>query len=478
MQNLEVVIGIENHIELKTKTKIFSPGTITFNATPNSKVHPIDMGYPGTLPILNEKAVELALRACKAFSMKIDPLMKFDRKNYYYSDLSKGFQITQQFHPIGKEGYLGIVDINGKEKKIEIERLHLEEDTAKQIINQDEIYLDYNRAGIGLIEVVTKPVFTNAHDVCAYLKKIRETVLFLGVSDAKMNEGSLRCDVNISLRPVGYKELGTKVEIKNLNSINNVERAINFEINRQTQLISTGKEIQQETRRYDDKTRKTVLMRSKGGALDYKYFPEPNIPPIQLEKKWIENIINSNNKLPDQIRKEYFEKFKFKEVELNQLLTEPVNVEFFEASLKYTKKHQLVLNYLNAEIQAFLNEKNLTITQTQLTPENLGNLINKLDKEEISSKQSKTILLEMLKKEISIDEVISKMNIKQITDVKQIKNILEPIFGQNKKLLEEYDNRPERVNKFFMGQLMKETRGQVSPKIGQKIIEELIAKYK
>lgn len=282
LANLEVVIGIENHVELKTKTKMFSPGPITFGAPPNTSVNEIDLGYPGTLPSVNGEGVRLAVLAAHALDMTIDPLLIFDRKNYFYPDLPKGFQITQQFHPIGREGKLKIA-VDGIVKNVAIERLHIEEDTAKQIHKGDYTYIDYNRSGIGLIEIVTKPVLRSANQAVAYVEKLRETLLYLGVSDVKMNEGSLRCDVNISLRPYGSDIFGSKVEIKNLNSLMNMRKAIEFEVDRQTQLLLQNQIVNQETRRFDEATQTTVGMRSKADAIDYRYFAEPNLAPIALD---------------------------------------------------------------------------------------------------------------------------------------------------------------------------------------------------
>ncbi|MBY7703990.1 Asp-tRNA(Asn)/Glu-tRNA(Gln) amidotransferase subunit GatB [Vibrio harveyi] len=285
MNNFELIIGIENHVELKTNTKMFSSAPVTFGKKPNTQVNEVDMAYPGSLPTVNKKGVELAILACNALNMKIDTLLKFDRKNYFYPDLTKGFQITQQFNPIGSEGKLEITLPDNSKKVIEIERLHIEEDTAKQVHKDDLTYIDYNRAGVGLIEIVTKPVMRSADEACAYVEKLREVLLFLNVSDVKMNEGSLRTDLNISIRPLGSKSFSNKVEIKNLNSISNIRKAIEFELNRQREIILSNKIVEQETRRFDDQTNSTVLMRSKSDALDYRYFREPNILPIQLDEK-------------------------------------------------------------------------------------------------------------------------------------------------------------------------------------------------
>lgn len=281
---LQPVIGIEIHIELKTKTKMFSNSPVTFASIPNSQVNEIDLGYPGSLPSINKQAVVLAIRACQALNMKINPVLSFDRKNYFYPDLPKGYQITQQNNPIGSSGKLAITT-NNMQQDILIMRLLLEEDTAKQIHLDNITLLDYNRAGIGLIEIVSEPVIYDVETAINYIETLRKTLLHLGVSNAKMSEGSFRCDINISLRPIESKDFFKHVEVKNLNSLNNVKRAIEFEIKRQTNLINQGTPLKSnETRRFDEKTKTTILMRSKESTVDYKYFPEPNIVPIILEQ--------------------------------------------------------------------------------------------------------------------------------------------------------------------------------------------------
>jgi len=285
MNNFEVIIGIENHVELKTKTKMFGPGPVSFGQTPNTQVSEVDLGYPGALPSVNQEGVRLAILATHALNMKLDSLLIFDRKNYFYPDLVKGFQITQQFNPIGQEGWLEI-NLDGQaSKKVMIQRLHLEEDTAQQKHNPNHTLIDYNRSGIGLIEIVTHPVLRSAQEAVAYVEKLRETLLFLGVSDVKMSEGSLRCDVNISLRPIGTEKYSHKVEVKNLNSLANVKKAIEFEVQRQTALLVKNQMVEQETRRFDEQSQTTISMRSKADALDYRYFTEPNLAPIQLDQQ-------------------------------------------------------------------------------------------------------------------------------------------------------------------------------------------------
>lgn len=474
MNNFEIVIGIENHIELKTKTKMFSPGATSYGEKPNTQVNETDLAYPGTLPTVNKKAVELAILTSHALSMKIDDLLKFDRKNYFYPDLTKGFQITQQYNPIGKEGKLKI-KVGNQFKDIEIERLHIEEDTAKQIHKDDLTYIDYNRAGTPLVEVVTKPVMRSAEEACAYVEKLRETLLFLKVSDVKMNEGSLRTDVNISIRPFGASSYSNKVEVKNLNSISNIKKAIDFEVARQTKLMLQNEIIKQETRRFDDATNSTIAMRSKTDALDYKYFREPNIAPIQLDQQWIKKIIQNSPETADQKRIRYQDEFKLSLYDTNIILSNLEVSEFFEKTLEHTNEWQKVSNLLISDIQSYLNQKNITIDKTELKPNQLSDLIDLINQNIISLKHSKTILPILLEKQnAKILDIIDELNIKLISDEKEIDLLLSPIINSSQELIKQYDERPERVVKTLMGQLMKITNGNVDPEKATKIVIQKI----
>ncbi|ATZ16623.1 aspartyl/glutamyl-tRNA(Asn/Gln) amidotransferase subunit B [Entomoplasma freundtii] len=476
LNNLEVIIGIENHVELKTKTKMFSPSPIIFGAHPNTAVHEIDLGYPGAMPSVNKEGVRLALLATNALKMTIDPLLIFDRKNYFYPDLAKGFQITQQFHPIGKEGKLEIQLSDMETKMIAIERLHIEEDTAKQIHKGDQTYLDYNRSGIGLIEIVTKPVMRSADEAVAYVEKLRETLLYLGVSDVKMNEGSLRCDVNISLRPYGKDQFGSKVEIKNLNSLMNVRKAIDFEIKRQTEILLNNQVVIQETRRFDEATQTTISMRSKADAIDYRYVAEPNITPIALDPEWIESVIATSPQLADEKRTIFQKKYGLKLVDINLLLTSREMTTFFEEVLSLTKPSDAskVLNYLLGDIQSELNTKNEIITDTKITPAKLAKLIEYFNANVISSKHFKTLIPLAMRDEASIDNLIEENHLKLIADPKILQNHLQTLIDQNQSVVAQYQERPERVLKTIMGQLMKITQGNASPDIAQQILVALL----
>ncbi|AKX33776.1 aspartyl/glutamyl-tRNA amidotransferase subunit B [Spiroplasma litorale] len=470
MTNFEIIIGIENHVELKTKTKMFSDAPVTYGLHQNTMVNEIDLGYPGALPSVNKKGVELAVLACNALKMKINKILRFDRKSYFYSDLPKGFQITQQFHPIGKEGKIEIENSNGK-KFIEIERLHIEEDTAKQIHKDGKTYIDYNRCGVGLVEIVSKPVLKNSEDVISYISKLRETLLFLNVSDVKMNEGSFRCDVNISLRPFGYEGFGNKVEIKNLNSLGNVKKAIDFEIKRQSELLLNNKLVEQETRRFDENIQETVLMRKKTDAIDYKYFREPNIFPIILEDSWINDVINNSPELANVKRLRFVNEYNFSIEDTNFLLNDYYLTKFFEECVTLGANPKKVLNYITSDIKSLLNKDNISINQSQLLPKNIVEIINLLDEGIISSKHVKSIIPICFENLTNVKELIDKNNWKLISDKSEIVKLLEPIIDKNKTLIQEnYLNRPERVEKTIMGELMKITGGNVNPKVSMEII--------
>ncbi|WP_031542625.1 Asp-tRNA(Asn)/Glu-tRNA(Gln) amidotransferase subunit GatB [Mesoplasma photuris] len=475
MNNFEIIIGIENHVELKTKSKMFGLGPVSYGETPNTMISEVDLGYPGTLPSVNKKGIELAILAVNALNMKIETLLTFDRKNYFYPDLVKGFQITQQFNPIGSEGNLEITLPNGEKKNILIERLHIEEDTAKQTHKNNLTYIDYNRSGVGLIEIVTKPVMRSADEACAYVEKLREVLLFLGVSDVKMNEGSLRTDLNISIRPIGSKEFSNKVEVKNMNSISNMRKAIEFEVKRQTEIIMSNSIVEQETRRFDDTTGQTISMRSKADALDYKYFREPNIMPIQLDDNWVKKVIAESPELADQKRVKYVEEFGLSISDANIILTNLEITKFFEETINLIPSYSKVANYLITDIQSELNKNNKELKDIKLTPFNFAQMIELIEKSIISSKHAKTILPIIIESNHETPlEIVERMNLKLISDEKTITNLLEPILEANKELLPQYHERPERVTKTIMGQLMKVTGGNVNPDVSMSIIIKLV----
>ena len=394
--NFEAIIGLEIHVEMKTKSKMFSSAPINFSDEPNTDVALLDMAFPGTMPIVNKEAVRNAIRICNALHMEIDHELWFDRKNYFYSDLPKGYQITQQFRPIGKEGYLEI-EINNQKKKIEIERLHMEEDTCKQLHFLDFTLLDYNRAGIPLIEIVSKPVLRSGEEARKYVDKIRELVTFSNVSDGKMEEGSLRCDVNISLRPYGIDKFGTKVEIKNLNSIANIEKAIDYEIKRQSELILLGKEILQETRRFDEAKKETVLMRVKTDAVDYKYFTAPHILPIHISDVFIKDAIDTCPELYDAKLNRFINDYKLDEVDAKILINNQGFADFFEKICTFSNNYINISKFIISDIMGYLNKNQLTIDEFKVDYKNIAEMVDLLKSNEINSSQGKEIFMVLVK---------------------------------------------------------------------------------
>ena len=451
-----VTIGIEIHCQLKTNTKMFSGAPTSFGRKANTCVNEIDLGHPGAMPEVNREAVRRAIQACTAFHMTIDPLVKFDRKNYYYSDLAKGFQITQQFHPIGKDGYVVIDTPEGK-KKIRIERIHMEEDTAKQYHLSKFSLLDFNRAGTPLIEIVSKPDMTNGQEAEAYVEALRQTLYYIGVSDCRMEEGSMRCDVNVSIAPVGADHLGTKNEIKNINSISNIGKAVDFEVERQKKLLEAGEEVHQETRRFDDKTGETILMRRKEGNVDYKFFPEPNIFPIRLDDAWIKDIQDNMPELPEA-RKERYNK------EMS---------EFFETVMQYGKDAKNVCNWLLSDISAWLNKHEVSITECKLNPEHLAKLVGMIDEGKVSNAQAKKLVDDLMDgkdPEVSAKE----KGLVQISDEGAIRSMVEEVLDANPQAIEDFKNGKDRAVGFLTGQVMKKSKGQANPGMVNKMIREAL----
>ncbi len=471
--NFEVVIGLEVHCELKTKSKMFSPSKVTFGEDVNTMVNEIDLGMTGTLPVLNRSGVEYAIRVCHALHMDIDELVRFDRKNYYYSDLPKGFQITQDAHPIGRNGYID-VEVDGKTRHVEIERLHMEEDTAKQLHYATFSLIDYNRAGIPLIEIVTRPTIRSGKEAAAYLEELRSILLYTDVSDAKMEEGSMRCDVNISIRPFGSDKFGIRTEIKNLNSISNVQKAIDYEAKRQERLLLSGKEVLQETRRYDEGLKETVLMRAKGDAVDYKYYPEPNILPIRLDHQWVESIKEHLPEMPSQRVKKYIEVYGIQEKDAHILVSNKEISDFFEETIQLTQAYRLVCNWLLGDVSAYLNKQNQSLSETRLSPEKLARLITCVQEEIISGKQAKTVFEVMMEEDKTPDQIIEEKGMKQISSKDDLLKMFCDILDAHPESVNDYVAGKDRAVKFVVGQVMKQTRGQANPKLtNELLIEEL-----
>ena len=468
-----VTIGIEIHCELKTNTKMFSSAPVRFGETANTCVNAIDLAHPGTLPCINKKAVELAIKACTATHCTLDTLLKFDRKNYYYSDLPKGYQITQQFHPIGRDGYV-MINVDGEEKKIRLERIHMEEDTAKQFHKETGTYIDFNRAGTPLIEIVSCPDMHTAKEAAAYVETLRKNLLYLNVSDVKMEEGSMRCDVNISLSP-DPDTLGVKTEIKNLNSIANVQKAVQAEIERQSALLDAGERIVQATRRYDEGQKTTVLMRKKEGNVDYKYFPEPNIFPIQLDEAWVKNIQYNLEELPEARLVRFMEQFGLNEYDANVLVADREMADFYEAVCAHTKDAKKAANWIIGDVSAWLNKNNQNFSQVPCSAENLATLINVITSGDISGKQGKVVFEEvMLGKDPK--KVIEEKGMKQVSDDSAILALVTQVLDENPQSIEDFKNGKDRAVGFLVGQVMKASRGQANPKRTNELIKEELNK--
>lgn len=468
----EVVIGIEIHCELKTKTKMFSGAPVAFAKEVNTCTNEVDLGMPGALPSLNKEGVANAIRACSAMHCKIDPLVKFDRKNYYYSDLPKGFQITQQFYPIGSNGYLDI-EVNGINKKIRINRIHMEEDTAKQFHTYNGSLIDFNRAGTPLIEIVSEPDMRNGKEAAAYVEKIRNILFYLGISDVKMEEGSMRCDVNISLREEGSEAFGTKSEIKNLNSISNVQKAIDYEIERQSAILSSGGKVEQATRRYDEASRTTILMRMKEGAVDYKYFPEPNIFPIRLDDAWIQHIIDTLPELPEQRKQKYQEVYGLNENDANQLVESKELSDFYDQVVTYTNEYKMAANWVMVELVAYLNKHTIKMADNPLSAKHLAEMIAMVKAQEISGKQAKVVFEEMMEGKAP-KAIVEEKGMKQMSDSSAILDMINHVLDANPQSIEDYKNGKDRAVGFLVGQVMKMSKGQANPAMtNQLIVEEL-----
>ncbi|WP_440896560.1 Asp-tRNA(Asn)/Glu-tRNA(Gln) amidotransferase subunit GatB [Amphibacillus sp. Q70] len=468
--NFETVIGLEVHVELKTDSKIFSPSPNHFGAKPNENVNPIDLAYPGVLPVLNEKAVNYAMKAAMALNCEIATETKFDRKNYFYPDNPKAYQISQFDQPIGENGWIDI-EVDGKTKRIRINRLHIEEDAGK-LIHSDDGYslVDYNRAGTPLVEIVSEADMRSPEEAYAYLEKLKNIIKYTGVSDCKMEEGSLRCDANVSLRPIGQEEFGTKTELKNLNSFSFVQKGIEFEEKRQREVLLSGGVILQETRRYDEQTKETILMRVKEGADDYRYFPEPDLMPLYIDEDWKERIRAEIPELPDARKARYIEEYKLPAYDA-MVLTNAVEIsDFFEATIAAGADIKQASNWLMGEVSAYMNKQQKELSELPLTPEGLAKMITLIDDGTISSKMAKKVFAELVEKGGDPEKIIKEKGLVQISDEGQLTEIITTILDNNQQSIEDFKNGKDRALGFLVGQVMKETKGQANPPMVNKII--------
>ncbi len=463
-------IGVEVHLELKTKTKIFSNSTNGYGEMANSLTNVVDLGYPGTLPTLNEEVINIGIKAATILNCKIRKQMHFDRKNYFYPDNPKNYQITQARTPIGYDGYVEI-EVNGEKKKVEIEEMHIEEDTCKSAHRGNKTLLDFNRAGVPLLEIVTKPCMSSPEEAKAYLEKLRELMLYGNISDCKIEEGSMRADTNVSIRKKESDPFGTKAEVKNIGSISNVGVAIEKEIERQKKIYDNGETFKPQTRRFDDKLQDTVLMRIKETGNDYRYFPEPDIPFVVLTDEMIENVQKDIPIMPDERRKVYVEK-GVSEINTNKLVQNRPLSDYFNELLNENTNFKIASNLLLGDISAYLNKKDIQITDTKLSKEKFLDLIKKYEDNTITSKNLKEILDIIMESDKSIDEIMKENGIENITDDSEIREVIKTIIKNNPDSVNDYKNGHDRAIKFLMGQVMKETKGKANPKLANDILVE------
>jgi aspartyl-tRNA(Asn)/glutamyl-tRNA(Gln) amidotransferase subunit B len=456
-------IGIEIHVELKSNTKVYSNSLNVFDTSVNTYVNEIDLGYPGVLPKLNKEVINMALKAALALNFKINKVMHFDRKNYFYPDLPKGYQITQNKTPIGYDGYVNI-NVDGVIKKIGIERMHIEEDTCKSVHGREGTLLNFNRAGVPLIEIVSKPEIKSEKEAVLYLEAIREILLYLGISDVKIEEGSMRCDANVSVSKTD--ELGTKTEIKNIGSITNVATSIKYEINRQTALLEKGEKIIEETRRFDDKTGQTISMRVKETGNDYRYFPEPDIPFVHISDEWINSI--KIPPLPNDLRIKY-SKHDISENNIKTLISN-YDLTMFLESIYERVNPVLAINLLTGDILSYLNKNNISINETKLTNLEFVDLIKRIENKEISTKQVKDILPMILKEDKNVEDVIKELGVSQISDNTVLEAIVNKVLETNAQSIIDYKAGKDNALKYLMGQIMKETKGQANPQLVNEIL--------
>ena len=467
-------IGLEIHCSVKSNTKMFSPALNGYNEMPNTNVNEIDLAFPGTLPQVNMEGVKKAIKMALALNCEVPKYFMFDRKNYYYPDLPKGFQITQNDFPVGTNGYVNIY-VNKEEKQVKIHDIHLEEDTAS--LDHFETYslIDYNRAGVPLLETVTEPCIHSGDEALAFLDALKKIFIYCNVSDARTELGQMRVDVNISLAEEGSKTLGTKVEIKNVGSFANVKEAIDYEIERQTEILKNGGKLIQETRRFDEKTRTTIHMREKIEAVDYKYFREPNIPPFLITENLKEEIKNTIPVLQFDRLKKYYEEYNLPEIDAVTIVKEMDNANYYESIVANGANPISAANWMTGNILSTLNRNNITINEFNVSSENIAKLINLIESNEISSKQGKEVFEKLLEKDEDPSKIVKSLGMVQITDENILRPMIVEIIENNMETVEEYKKGRSLFN-FFVGQVMKQTKGQANPAIVAKIFKEEVEK--
>ena len=468
----EVVIGLEVHAQVLSESKLFSDSATKFGAEPNTQVSLVDAAFPGMLPVINEFCVKQAIKTGIGLNAKINKRSVFDRKNYFYADLPQGYQISQFKDPIVGEGKV-ILDMPDGQKEIGIERLHLEQDAGKSIHDLDpqNTFVDLNRSGVALMEIVSKPDLRSPDEVSAYIKKLRSIMRYLGTCDGNMQEGSLRADVNVSVRAKGSKEFGTRCEIKNVNSIKFMQMAIEYEANRQVDLIEEGKSIDQETRLFDTKKNETRSMRSKEDAHDYRYFPDPDLLPLEVSDKFIQDIQDNIPELPDEKKKRFIDKFKLSPYEANILVSDNETSKYFEAVIKEADV-KMATNWITGELFAVLNDKNLEISDSPVSAKNLAKLINLIKDGIISGKIAKTVFEQMINGNEDPQKIVDEKGLQQESDPKALEELINKVIKNNTDKVSEYKSGKQKLFGFFVGQVMKESKGKGNPQLINKILKE------
>lgn len=477
----EAVIGLEVHTELQTTTKIFCGCKTSFGAEPNTNVCPVCLGLPGVLPVLNKRVLEFAVRAGLALNCEISRFSKFDRKNYYYPDLPKNFQTSQFDLPICERGHLDI-EVNGEKKQIRITRAHMEEDAGKlvhhgtSITDSDYSLVDYNRTGTPLLEIVTEPDMRSAKEAVAYLEKMRAILQYIGISDCRMEEGSLRCDANVSVRPVGQKELGTKAEIKNINSFKGVEKAIEYEALRQAEILEDGGKIIQETRTWDEKEGVTKSMRTKEEANDYRYFPEPDLAPFTVSEEYIEDIRKTLPELPDERRERYIANFGLSSTDAQYMTNDKDTSDYFEKVVAAGADPKASVNWIMGEFASQLSNAGIEIAKAPVTPENLAKLLALIAKGTISGKIAKKVFAEMWKDGADPEEIVKAQGLIQISDTGALKELVVKVIANNPKAVEDFKAGKKKAVGALVGQIMKETKGKANPKVINELLNDELKK--
>ena len=470
----EAVIGLEIHVQLATKSKLFSGASTNFGALPNTQACDIDLALPGVLPVLNEEVLKMAVKLGKALNANINTPTSFARKNYFYPDSPKGYQISQMDKPIVEDGFLDIELEDGSSKRIGITRAHLEEDAGKSLHEdfEGQSGIDLNRAGTPLIEIVSEPDISSPEEAVAYLKSIHSIIKYLEISDGNMAEGSMRCDANVSVRKIDSKDLGTRTETKNVNSFRFVEKAIQYEIERQINEIETGNTITQETRLYDSQLNTTRPMRTKEFANDYRYFPEPDLLPVVLEDKFIKKVLEEMPEMPDEKKKRFVNEYNLSEYDSSLLAADKDLADFFEIATKESNAAKLSANWIMGELSAELNKENLNIQNSKITAKQIGKLVLRIEDSTISGKIAKEIFEKMWTTGQEVDAIIEEEGLQQVTDLSEIESMVNKVIDDNPDQLKQYLEGKDRLFGFFVGQVMKESQGKANPAHVNQILKE------